>query len=319
MTNDDQNFAPGGRGGSGPERFVSIGECMVELAPATAADEYKLGFAGDTFNTAWYIKALAPEWDARFVSRVGQDAISDQMLAMMERAGVDAGHVLRTTERSVGLYLINLQDGERSFSYWRDRSAARLLADDRKLLVAATQDAGIIYFSGITIAILDATGRANLLEVLGAARAAGKSVVFDSNLRPRLWTSSEDMTRTVMQAASVADIVLPSFDDEAVHFGDTSPEATRDRYRDAGATTVVVKNGAGAIVYLRDGETGLVQPEAVSRVIDSTSAGDSFNAGFLVGLDRTGSTTEAIRFASGVARQVIGKKGALVPLVRERV
>ena len=285
---------------------------MVELAPGAAADDLRLGFAGDTFNTAWYVKALAPDYESRFVSRVGTDAVSDRMLAMMGCAGIDTSHLLREGARSVGLYLISLQDGERSFSYWRDNSAARLLAQDRPALEAATTDADLIYFSGITMAILDAAGRATLLDVMRTMRALGKTIAFDSNLRPRLWASPAEMCATVMQAAAVSDIVLPSYDDEADHFGDINIAATRDRYEQAGASTVIVKDGAGDVHYLRDGVTGSVQTNPVTQIVDTTSAGDSFNAGFFVGRER--GTEDAIRLASKVAGHVIGQKGALVPL-----
>ena len=295
------------------KRFVAIGECMVELAPGAQAQDLKLGFAGDTFNTAWYVKSLSPDCQSRFVSRVGTDAVSDQMLAMMQQAGIDTDHVLREQDRSVGLYLISLQNGERSFSYWRDTSAARLLADDRAALESATKDADVVYFSGITMAILDSKGRATLLDVMRSLRAAGQTTVFDSNLRPRLWGAASEMTDTVMEAASVSDIVLPSYDDEAVHFGDQDIIATRDRYRDAGAGTVIVKNGAGPIEFLHDGQTGSVTPPVATEIVDTTAAGDSFNAGFLVGLSQTGSAADAIAFASKVAGHVISQKGALVP------
>lgn len=294
--------------------FVAIGECMVELAPASARDEFKRGFAGDTFNTAWYVKALAKRWNSRFVSRVGCDAVSNDMLAMMAGSGIDTAHILRSPDRSVGLYLISLLDGERSFSYWRDHSAARHLAHDRAVLEAAIKDGDILYFTGITLAILDATGRQTLLDVMRDARVAGKTVVFDSNLRPRLWATPSDMTDTIMAAAAVSDIVLPSFDDEAVHFGDDGITATRLRYLNAGATTVVVKNGAGDIHYTHNGQTGHVTPNVAREVVDTTSAGDSFNAGFLVGLHQTGSAEHAIQLASKIAGHVIGQKGALVPV-----
>ncbi|WP_341367248.1 sugar kinase [Yoonia sp. BS5-3] len=295
-------------------RFVSIGECMVEMAPADKPGQFQMGFAGDTFNTAWYVKTLAPEWATRYVSRVGMDDVSDQLVHMMDDAGIDTAHMQRSKTRGAGLYLISVQDGERSFSYWRDHSAARQLADDETALIAATEDADIIYFSGITMAILDAAGRAKLLGVIKGAREAGKTIVFDSNLRPRLWANAEEMTQTVMQAAAASDIVLPSYDDEAAHFGDADIFATRDRYLDTGASVVVVKDGAGEVHYSKDGQTGFVKPPVAERIVDTTSAGDSFNAGFLVGLAQTGSMQDAIRLAATVAGQVIGQKGALVPL-----
>ena len=114
-----------------PLRFLAIGECMAELAPGDSADQLRLGFAGDTFNTAFYLRQLLTEAEVRYFSRVGQDSLSDRMTTMMRAAGVDTTFVAADPQRSVGMYLISLKDGERSFSYWRDSSAARLLASDR--------------------------------------------------------------------------------------------------------------------------------------------------------------------------------------------
>ncbi|MGV8988722.1 MAG: sugar kinase [Cypionkella sp.] len=299
-----------------PVRFLSIGECMVEMASADAPETYRMGYAGDTFNTAWYLRALRPDVEVGYFSRVGTDAVSQNMLAMMVEAGIDTTFVSHSPDRSVGLYLISLINGERSFSYWRDRSAARQLAEDKGLLQQATQAADLVYFSGITLAILDATGRETLLDAMASARASGKTIAFDPNLRPRLWASTAEMTHTIMQAAAVSDMVLPSFDDEAAHFGDPNIDATLERYASAGATTVVVKNGPGTILYRRDGQTGSVTPPKVGQIVDSTSAGDSFNAAFFAGLDRGKTMDDLILAASQVAGQVIGKKGALVPLDR---
>lgn len=295
-------------------RFVSIGECMVEMAPAGLPDQYQKRFAGDTFNTAWYLNALRPSWHCRYVSRVGSDAVSQEMLAMMAAAGIDTGHVQICERRTVGLYLISLNQGERSFSYWRDHSAARQLGDDRAALVAATADAEVIYFSGITLAILDAAGRANLLALLAEARVAGNTIAFDPNMRPRLWSSPEEMRATILAAAAVSDIVLPSFDEESDHFGDTEEAGVIDRYAAAGVHSVIVKNGANPIQYRHMGQQGSVQPVPLHQLVDTTSAGDSFNAGLFAALGTGAPIEAAIRHASGVARQVIGQRGALVAL-----
>lgn len=299
--------------------FASIGECMIELAPTETADDFHMGYAGDTFNTAWYMRALRPDTEVRYVTRVGTDEVSDQMLSMMADAGINTAHIGRDTERSVGLYMISLNNGERSFSYWRDRSAAKKLAQDSAQLSAAIDEADVVYFSGISLAILDLDGRKSLLEVLSAARAQGKTIAFDSNLRPRLWTSVDEMTTAIMAAAAVSDIILPSYDDEATFFNDTDIEATSERYLRVGAKTIIVKNGAGSVYYVHDGQSGTVKPSSASRVVDTTSAGDSFNAGFFAGLDRARSIEELIQTATQVAAQVIGRKGALVELDLDKI
>jgi 2-dehydro-3-deoxygluconokinase len=304
--------------GTSADMFVSIGECMVELSSDATPGTLRMGFAGDTFNTAWYMRALSPQTKTRFVTRVGSDAVSQSMLDVMTEAGIDISHVAREDDRSVGLYMISLDKGERSFSYWRDTSAARRLAQDRATLDLALAGGDVLYFSGITFAILDGAGRDTLLAALTAARAKGQKVAFDSNLRPRLWASLEEMTRETMRAAAISDIVLPSYDDESVYFGDADPEATVARYADAGATTIVVKNGAGAVRYLHDGAVGQVATVTGTTIRDTTAAGDSFNAGFFASL-AGGDVETAIRRASAVAGQVIGGHGALVPLDLDRL
>lgn len=294
-------------------RFVSVGECMVEMAPTGTAGTFAMGFAGDTFNTAWYARrALPDDWRVDYVSCVGTDPVSDRMLAFMQHGGVGTTHVARIPDRTVGLYLIELSDGERSFVYWRGQSAARLLARDPARLDAALDGAGLVYFSGITLAILDARDRAVLLEALDRGRAAGAQVAFDPNLRPRLWPDLDAMRAAVTKAAAHADIVLPSFDDEAAVFGDASPEATARRYAAGGAKLVVVKNGPGEMLTLDAGTVAVHAPERVARVEDTTAAGDSFNAGFLAARLGGASLANTVREGARTAARVIGARGALV-------
>lgn len=297
-------------------RVLCIGECMAELAPLDRPGDFRLGFAGDTFNTAWYLRQLRPEMAVAYFTTLGGDDISERMLRFMAEAGIGTAHITRSPDRSVGMYLISLNNGERSFSYWRDTSAARLLADDEAALTAAMDDADLIYFSGITLAILSDAARGRFIDTLKAARARGKVIAFDPNLRPRLWGSADRMTAAIMAGAAVSDVVLPSFEDEETHFNDPDPAGTAERYLRAGATSVIVKNGAAPVFYVHDGAQGEVRFAPVPEVVDTTSAGDSFNAGYLAtqGLDVP--LPDRIRVAAALAGQVIGGKGALVAIDR---
>ena len=294
-------------------RILSIGEAMVELGQSDQPGLWRLGIAGDTLNTAWYLRRLlGADWQVDYLSRVGAGAFSRQMLDFLAAEGIGTDHVGRDPDREIGLYAISLADGERSFAYWRDTSAARRLADDPAMLDAALDGAAVAYVSGITAAILPPEGRANLLAALARARAGGTRIVFDPNLRPRLWPDAAAMRQGISDAAAGADLVLPSFDDEAAHFGDPDPQATVARYLALGAGQVVVKNGGGPIRFGGHDGVGIVTDLEPETPVDSTAAGDSFNAGYMSASLSGAECAAAIAAGHALSRRVIRHRGALV-------
>ena len=96
---------------------LGIGELMVELAPSDSPDHLRRGFAGDVFNTLYYARMLMPaDWQIGFHTAFGTDTLSDDMMAFIAQHNIDCTNTPRIEGRSPGLYMINLQDGERSFS-----------------------------------------------------------------------------------------------------------------------------------------------------------------------------------------------------------
>ncbi len=295
-------------------RFLAIGECMAEFAPSDRVGEFRLGFAGDTFNTAWYLAQVASDIDVGFLTAVGDDAISRNMRAFMKDSRIGDTHVQVIAGKTVGLYLIHLDNGERSFSYWRNDSAARQLAVDENALGRAIRETDLVYFSGITLAILDPRSRRILLDSLRHARGQGTTIAFDTNLRPKLWSTPQEMTDTIMMAAAQSDIVLPSFDDEAEWFGDRDSIATLNRYSETGVNQIVVKNGVHPVVFQKGSQRGAVNVDPVMDVVDTTAAGDSFNAGVLASVLNRDDFVDGIRHGCRVAGHVVRHKGALIPV-----
>ena len=294
------------------KRIVSIGECMIEMSGGDDRT-YRLGYAGDTLNTAWYLRALlGKDWSVDYATALGEDRYSADIRAFLDDNGIGTGHIQTIANRRPGLYLIHQEKGDRHFTYWRDNSAAKLLADDKPALAEAVENAELVYFSGITLAILAPRARGRLLGAIVKARDNGAKIAFDTNLRPALWTSPRVMACVLTAAASLCDIVLPTHGDEAPLFGDKSIDDTADRYLELGVEEVVVKDGSNEALIATAHERVRMAPPPGAKVVDATGAGDSFNGAYLSARLQGKSLRDAAEAAHRIAGIVIGHKGALV-------
>lgn len=294
------------------KRFVSCGECMIEMAGG-ADDHWKMGIAGDTLNTAWHFRnaTAADDWHVSYLTALGDDRYSERIVKFITDAGIDVSAIQRLPGKRPGLYLIDQEDGDRVFTYWRENSAARQMANDFARLAAGFSDTDVVYLSGITLAILPPDRRSALTECLGQLPST-TSIVFDPNIRPALWENRDVCKQVLSDIARQSKIVLPSFDDEARLFGDATPADTVLRYRDLGVTEVVVKNGHKPCTFLKDGQAANVDTPSVSKVVDATGAGDSFNAAFLAAHFADSTIEDAIAKGQALSAKVIQNHGALL-------
>ena len=294
--------------------FLGIGECMMELSPQQD-DLYAKSYAGDVLNTLWYARlTLDPSWQVGFHSAFGTDLASQDMKRFIESAGISCAPTPETASRIPGLYMIHLDGTERSFSYWRDHSAARLLMQNPDLLWDRVAQADLVYLSGITLAILPDQDADFLIKNLPKYLKKGALLAFDPNIRPQLWNRPDRMKATITQMAAVSDIVLPSFDDEKSCFGDRTPEETASRYADLGVKHVVVKCGDAPTIVLRDAQMAQFPVPPVSGVLDTTAAGDSFNGSYLSHYFISRDVSQAVQAAQDCAAQVVCVKGALISI-----
>jgi len=305
-------------------RIYCVGEAMAELMLGDSEDyPPALGFAGDTMNTALYLNRLMGDTaSVSYVTVLGRDPLSARLVRLLESESVDTSLIQYSDDRLIGLYAITTdQSGERSFSYWRSQSAARtLFKKDSAMDFTQLSAANVVYLSAISLAILPASIRSALLEELDKLRAENQlTVVFDSNYRPALWESQAQAQSIVSAAWEITDIALPSVDDEQMLFDDKDETAVIARLHSYGIKRGALKRGASGPLSLnaelaQSARTITSLDNSAVQVVDTTAAGDSFNAGYLSAILTGADDQAALQAGHDCSVRVIGHAGAIIPL-----
>jgi 2-dehydro-3-deoxygluconokinase len=325
-------------------RIVCIGEAMLELT--RDGDGWQLGYGGDTLNTA--IHLARADHDVAYLTAIGCDPMSAGLKAKWAAEGLDTSLILDHPTRATGLYAISTDDtGERSFTYWRDTSAAREMfaLPGIEGALAAAEQADLIVYSLITLAILPPEARKQLFALCNRVRARGGRVAFDGNYRPRLWASAAEAREARDAAIACADMGLPTLEDElllnsspergggspegadgggpSVNHGAASemgplrrsappPRSGEDLvahdWTALGACETIVKLGADG-ARLPDGT--ILPPPQVLHPVDTSGAGDAFNGGYLAARMNGVGVEDAVMAGHRLAGWCVMRSGAI--------
>lgn len=298
---------------------ITLGETMVSFAaheagPLDAAATFTKIVAGAESNVGVGLARLGLK--VAWVSRLGDDSFGRYIRRSLEAEGIDCAAVATDTTRPTGFMLKSraLEGQDPVVEYFRRGSAASALslADfDQARFHAARH----LHVTGITPAL--SLSCAELVEhAMTAMRAAGRTVSFDPNLRPRLWPSREAMAAHLNRLAGLADWVLPGIAEGRTLTGLDAPEDIAAFYLDRGARAVLVKLGAdGAYWRTREG-AGRVPGVKVTNIVDTVGAGDAFAAGAISGRLEGLGWPQALARANWVGAQVIQVVGDMDGLPR---
>ncbi|MDQ0084832.1 2-dehydro-3-deoxygluconokinase [Variovorax boronicumulans] len=290
-----------------------FGEAMLLLVadrpgPLENAEAFHKRTAGAETNVAIGLSRLGLK--VGWASRLGTDSMGRALLAAMRAEGIDCSHVITdATQRTGFQFKGRVTDGsDPPIEYHRKGSAASHMGP-ADVDEAWLRSARHLHATGVFAAISDTSLQA-ALKTMDVMRAAGRTISFDTNLRPTLWSSTETMRHWVNELASRADWVLPGIEEGLLLTGHDKPEDVAKFYRDRGAKLVVVKLGAEGAYYDSDvAGTGRVDGFSVKEVIDTVGAGDGFAAGVVSALLEGRSVPEAVRRGAWIgarAVQVLG-------------
>ncbi|WP_340023689.1 sugar kinase [Paenibacillus sp. FSL K6-1096] len=289
---------------------VTFGETMVLLAPDRMVPlEYVNGFqkhvAGAETNVAIGLARMGHT--AGWFSKLGNDPFGRYIRQFVRGHGVDISEVRLTTEAPTGVFFKEqLSPDKIQVYYYRKHSAASLMQAE-ELNEAYVGGARILHVTGITPA-LSPECRKLTFRALGAAKKHGTTIVFDPNIRWKLW-NREEAYHVLNEIAALADYVLPGMEEGQFLTGCSDPAVIAERLLKAGAGAAVIKLGADGAYYSNGRSSGTEPGFPVKRLIDPMGAGDGFAAGFISGLLLGEELPSAVRRGNAVGSIVVGVSG----------
>ena len=299
-------------------KIAAIGECMIEIRHKCDG-ALTLAFGGDTSNTAVYFSRLARDKEPQvdYLTALGDDPYSDQMVKFWRDEGIGINLVSRRPGRLPGLYTISTdRAGERGFYYWRSAAAAREMLRDEIGARLAKELCGynLIYLSGVSLSILTRVDQKTLLTALEHAISAGARVAFDPNYRPNAWPNRQVAAETIDKVYRICHIALPGLNDECALHGTMDAATAVARVANLGVPEICLKDSDNGCFFYH-GDSLLNVPALPGiKPVDTTAAGDSFNAAYLFSRLSGENQVEAASAGHRLAAQVIKYPGAVIPL-----
>lgn len=295
-------------------KIFLFGECMVELS-SNQQQTLNQAFAGDFFNAAVYLKRAFEPIEVNLLTSIGEDKLSNAMIKLFEQEQLNTQLVFRDTKKLPGLYWIQLDsEGERSFDYWRSDAAVRQIMKwiDEPTLAELT-NSDWFFFSGISLAVIKPEDRALFWQMLDKLKAAGVKIAFDPNYRHQLWQDEAQARAHFEQAFAYTDMLLPGVEDFKTLYAIETAEQVAEFCKPYQIDELIIKNGEQGVYCVYQEQVTKIDIEPVKQVVDTTSAGDSFN-GVYLGARLSGQQVEdAVKLAAKAAAIVIQHKGAIVP------
>ena len=292
-------------------KICAIGECMMELTNAKMK-LYSQSIAGDTLNFTSYLDKKI--FDTSYFTAVGTSEISKRVISFLQKQKIKTNLVSQISSHEIGLYLIeNSKIGEKIFYYWRDNSAAKFFFNNQNITKYKNQllKNQYVYFSGITLSLFENNNLHNFLSLLELLKKKQVKIIFDFNIRINRW-SKKKLFSYFSKSIPYVDILFASGQDLNFLKGNASLKTFTNLIQKYNIKHGIYRNNARLNYSFYKDERYFVKNKIKNKVVDTSGAGDGYNATYISNFIKYNNPQKALHAASEVGAKIIMKKGAIV-------
>ncbi|MEM2129509.1 MAG: sugar kinase [Candidatus Bathyarchaeia archaeon] len=299
---------------------VGIGEVLIDFVATEPVSyievpAFQKCFGGAPMNTLVGIARLGSSSGA--ITAVGEDPFGQFLIQELKRNNVDTSQVKikKGTLTTLAFVANEPKTGERSFIFYRKpwvsgTSDSALSIDD--IDIEYIKGAEILHVSGF--ALSQNPSRKAIIYAVKQAKKEGVKVSFDPTLRLDVWSSEHAIRKFYSLMLRLSDIATFSREEYSFLFGTANPKKAAEKCLRRGVKIVGIKLGVnGAFIMTKEGQIINV-PAFKVKAVDTTGAGDGWNAGFLVGILNKWDLKTCVTVANAVGALVVTKRGAITAL-----
>ena len=289
----------------------SIGEAMIEISNIKNS-LYNQSFAGDTLNFCNYLDKK--KLNAFFLSAIGKSEINQSLLDFVKSKNISTKYIKQINQFEIGLYLIkNKDNGEKQFFYWRDESAAKQYFNniDFLNLYKELKNFDYIYFSGITLSIIHISKLNNFIKLLKLLKRKKIKIVFDFNIRPSRW-NKKNLNIFLDSVLKFVDICFLSGEDMNYWKNKNNIKSYEQIVRKYKLKHSIFRKNAKFTYVFLNKTRYVFRNKLLKKVVDTSGAGDGFNAAYLSNFIVNNDPVLALKAGSSLGSKIVMKKGAIV-------
>lgn len=277
------------------DKLPLSGECVY-------GDEVQLRVGGSGVNTVTGARRLG--LNVCFISQIGKDDFGAKILNFLDKDGVDISHVSVTENYPTGtVFSAVTEDKERTFFSFREKAAdIHINYED---IPGTLPDSNLIYLTGVSLIEGKETFE-TFHELLLLAKQKGSKVFFDPNLRDFRKNTKDRLLKIL----NLTDVFLPNMKELDMIFDNCSGSIKNiEMLQSLGISEIWIKKGKRGCELIKGKEKSDF-PGVLVKTIDTTGAGDAFNAGILWGYKENMDFTKIGAFANHYAAKSTERLGA---------